>query len=137
MIIKDELDPNVKFVSASDGGTYAKTGHVVTWTLKDVPAGKQGKVTLKVKVLEGALTEKGGPGKVVNDATVKVGNDSEFRTEEVSNPVKKETPPGPGPKTGDDSHSLLWGILALIALIGAGCFGVKLVKDKKSKKTKE
>ena len=48
-----------------------------------------------------------------------------------------QVPPPYGPKTGDDAHSLLWGILALSALIGAGCFGVKLVKDKKSKKTKE
>ena len=42
------------------------TDTVVTWTLKDVEAGKEGTVTLTVKVLEGALESKGGEGKVVN-----------------------------------------------------------------------
>ena len=90
IIIKDKLDPNVEFVSASDSGVLANG--VVTWTLKAVPAGKSGKVTLTVKVLEGALTTAGGPGEVVNggdSATVKVGNDSEYKLNEVRNPVEK------------------------------------------------
>ena len=88
IVIKDTLDVNVEFVSASDGGEEA--GGVVTWTLKDVEAGKTGKVTLTVKVLEGALESNGGPGKVVNggdNATVKVGNDQEYTLNEVENPV--------------------------------------------------
>ena len=48
--IKDTLDENVQFVSASDQGTEADG--VVTWTLNNVPAGANGSVTLKVKVLE-------------------------------------------------------------------------------------
>ena len=86
--IKDRLDANVAFVSASDGGRNRKG--VVSWTLKDVPAGKTGTVTLKVKVLEGALKSNGGPGKVVNGgetATVQVGNDAEYTLDVVENPV--------------------------------------------------
>ena len=89
--IKDTLDVNVEFVSASDGGTL-KDG-VVYWTLKDVAAGEPGKVTLKVKVLKGALVSNGGLGKVVNGgetATVQVGNDAEFTLEVVENPVPEE-----------------------------------------------
>ena len=60
-------------------------------------------MTLTVKVLEGALVD-GGRQKVVNggdNATVKVGNDSEYTLNEVENPVpevpqKKETEPYEG-----------------------------------------
>ena len=87
VVIKDKLDANVEFVKASDGG--ANASGTVTWTLKAVPAGANGKVTLTVKVLEGALTSTGS--KVVNggeSTTVKVGNDSEYHVEEVENPVE-------------------------------------------------
>ena len=92
IVIKDTLDENVAFVEASDDGAHGgeEAGGVVTWTLKDVEAGKTGKVTLTVKVLEGALESNGGPGKVVNggdNATVKVGNDQEYTLNEVENPV--------------------------------------------------
>lgn len=92
VVIKDQLDKNVEFVSASDSGVYDAGTHTVTWTLKDVPSDKEGKVTLKVKVLEGALASNGGPGKVVNGgetSTVKVGNDLEYTLDLVENPVPK------------------------------------------------
>ena len=88
IVIKDTLDPNVEFVSASNGGV--NTDGTVNWTLKSVPAGEEGTVTLKVKVLESALSSKQGPGKVVNggdNATVKVGNDNEYTLNTVENPV--------------------------------------------------
>ena len=91
--IKDTLDKNVEFVSASNGGTVRRGRHTVTWTLTDVPAGKEGKVTLTVKVLETAQQSNGGPGKVVNGGettTVQVGNDTEYHVEEVENPVPEE-----------------------------------------------
>ena len=61
---------------------------------------KEGKVTLTVKVLEGALESKEGPNGG-DTATVKVGNDKEFTLNEVENPVpeephKKETAPYEG-----------------------------------------
>ena len=88
--IKDKLDPNVEFVSADNGGVYNAKNHTVTWKLKDVPAGKTGKVTLTVKVLKGATVAGGGPGVVVNGGdttTVQVGNDHEMTVETVTNPV--------------------------------------------------
>ena len=102
--IVDTLDKNVEFVSASDNGSYDKASHTVTWTLKDVKAGKEGSVTLTVKVLKSALESNGGPGKVFNGgsglegadpantskATVKVGDDKEFILEQVENPVDEE-----------------------------------------------
>jgi len=91
VVIRDRLDRNVAFVSADHGGTLADG--IVTWTLKNVAAGKSGKVTLTVKVLEGAMASAGGPGKVVNNgetATVKIGNDHELTLESVENPVGEE-----------------------------------------------
>ena len=102
VVIKDTLDKNVEFVSASDDGK--EENGVVTWTLPNVEAGKKGTVELKVKVLEGAQKSNGGSGKVVNggDGTkVKVGNDNEYTVKPVENPVpeepeKKETAPYEG-----------------------------------------
>ena len=88
--IKDKLDANVEFVSADNKGAYVKDDHTVVWTVKDVPAGQEGKVTLTVKVLEGALKSNGGAGKVVNggkSTTVQIGNDHEYSVEEVENPL--------------------------------------------------
>ena len=91
VVIEDELDPNVEFVSATNGGTLSNG--VVTWNLADVAANTEGTVSLTVKVKDSAKAE----GKVVNSATVKVGNDSAYDTEEVKNPVpdphKKEISP--------------------------------------------
>ena len=116
VVIKDKLDPNVEFVSASDGGIL--TDGVVIWTLKDVPAGTEGKVTLKVKVLSGAQTSNGGPGKVVNGgdtATVKIGNDDEVSLEVVENPVPEE-PEDTVVITDDPMHMRHWMILCTMAL---------------------
>ena len=88
--IKDKLDTHVAYVSSSPEGTPAD-GYV-TWVIENVAAGKTDKVSLTVKVLEGALVSKEGPGKVVNgpDSTVQVGNDHEFTLETVENPVEEE-----------------------------------------------
>ena len=124
-MIYEKLDTNVQFVSADYSGKLNQG--VVTWTLKDVPAGKEGKVTLKVKVLTGASKA----GKVVNKATVQVGNDQAFDTDEVINPV---TNSGTSPKTGDDFKTGMWVTLLAISIMGGGVFGVKALKKKKTPK---
>ncbi|MBR3537647.1 MAG: DUF11 domain-containing protein, partial [Eubacterium sp.] len=126
VLIIDKLDANVEFVSASDDGTHVDG--VVTWKIAEVPAGQTGRVVLTVKVLEGALESKGGPGKVVNGgstATVQVGNDDAFTLEEVENPVKamdteSKRDDTPGETTSirtDDSTPL--GLLQIIMLLSA------------------
>ena len=144
VIIKDKLDNNVEFVSASDNGVYDAATHTVTWTIKAVPADQEGRVTLKVKVLEGALASKGGPGKVANGgktSTVKIGNDPEFELELVENPVPETTtvtPPSTSTVTPPDSSTntsvktgdkapvtiMIWLILISIA-------GIVLLRNKK------
>ena len=93
VVIKDTLDPNVEFVSATEDGAYDEDTHAVNWTIEAVPAGEEGSVTLKVKVLKGALKSEKGEGKVVNGGdttTVKIGNDDEYTVEEVENPVPEK-----------------------------------------------
>ncbi|MBQ9033688.1 MAG: DUF11 domain-containing protein, partial [Lachnospiraceae bacterium] len=134
VVIKDTLDKNVEYVSTSDGGKLVNG--VVIWTLKDVEAGKAGKVTLTVKVLKGALKSNGGPGKVVNggpSATVKIGNDDEVSLEVVENPVKeKQVPPPPHKsRTGDNNPIGL--LLLLMALAGGGLAAVIVYRRKQIK----
>ena len=55
-----------------------KSGETLYYGRISRPTAAEGTVELKVRVLEGALRSKQGPGKVVNGgstATVKVGND--------------------------------------------------------------
>ncbi len=101
IVITDKLDKNVQYVSSAPAGVYEASTHTVTWTLKDVAAGKDDKVTLTVQVLESALTSNGGPGKVINDgdtATVQVGDDPTVTLNSVENPIpeKKEIAPYEG-----------------------------------------
>ena len=84
--ITDKLDPGVDFVSTGEGeitGTYNADSRTVTWTLENVPAGKEGTVELEVVVTDKAKTK----GEVANTANVKVDNDKEYETNEVTNPV--------------------------------------------------
>ncbi|MBQ6514307.1 MAG: hypothetical protein IJI09_06230, partial [Clostridia bacterium] len=92
--VKDKLDAHVEYVSSEVNGEASTaepdSNKVVTWTIDNVGAGKNGTVTLTVKVLETALESKGGEGKVVNGgdtATVQVGHDPEYTLNEVENPV--------------------------------------------------
>ena len=115
IVITDELDENVKFVSASDGGKYNKSTHTVVWTLSDVPGagedGYAGNVTLKVKVLKGAVKE----GLIANQASVKVGNDPAIDTNVIENPVKDN--PRKGPDTGDSNEGILYGAAGVLAAL--------------------
>ncbi len=80
--ITDALDRGVDFVSASDGGTYDAASHTVTWNLGIKKPHDWGFVTLVVSVNEKAVES----GLVINEATVKVGNE-EQHTNRVENPV--------------------------------------------------
>ncbi len=124
IVIRDELDPGVEFVSASYGGvtaentsdkltarsekvtpldgepywpvtvSYDRDSRTVTWTLKNVAPGAY-KVTLVVEVTSKAVKA----GVVDNQAEVRVGNRS-VKTDIVENPTPKtektETRPGQG-----------------------------------------
>ena len=101
IVIKDKLDANVEYFASDPKGTYDKTNHQITWTLEKVEAGTEGSVVLQVKVKDGALISKNGPGMVSNggdDATVQVGNDSAYTLNTVENPLpeKYETAPYKG-----------------------------------------
>ena len=125
--ITDELDDNVKFVSAGDGGTYNSETHTVTWILSDVDAGETGTVSLRVEVLKGALKENGGSGHVDNQAVVQVGDDDPKETNIVSNPVVKEKVKKVKrtPNTGDSNNLFLYGILAVLSAAGLGTAAVR------------
>ena len=81
--ITDTLDPNVVYVSSSNGGVYNPRTRTVSWHLRNQPAGQRGSVTLEVQVAESALEA----GEVTNQAAVQVGNASEQETELVEVPI--------------------------------------------------
>jgi uncharacterized repeat protein (TIGR01451 family) len=58
--IVDVLPPELRFVSASPGGTYDGGSHTVTWKLGTVPAGASGSRTLTARLVPSAQ-----PGTVV------------------------------------------------------------------------
>lgn len=133
--IADLFDKNLKFISASDGGEYDADEHGVSWEIKDVPAGKTGKVTVTVKVLEGALKSKNGPGNVINGGfeepesnysfTLVVIDDDLFILDPVENPVKEPAATVTTPaktaapaKTGDKMPILPVAGIMIIAVVG-------------------
>ena len=69
--------------SISNGGTLGEN-NTITWNLTDVAAGDEGAVTFEATVNEGALTTS-----VDNQATLKVGDDPEIKTNTV--PVTVES----------------------------------------------
>ncbi|MCD7840491.1 MAG: DUF11 domain-containing protein, partial [Erysipelotrichaceae bacterium] len=85
VFITDELDENVTFVSADNGGTYNSSTHKVVWVLSNLASGTEGTVSFKVTVNASAAGET-----VDNQALVKVGNSSAY-TNKVTNTVPKKT----------------------------------------------
>ncbi|MCD8078579.1 MAG: DUF11 domain-containing protein [Lachnospiraceae bacterium] len=83
VIIMDELDDGVDYVSSSNSGVYDEEDHTVTWTFEDVDAFTGGYVTLTVKV-------NSSTGETVeNDADVYIGGNS-ATTNLVTNPVNDD-----------------------------------------------
>ena len=152
VVIKDTLDANVEFVKASNDGKL-ENGAVV-WTLENVEAGKTGAVTVTVKVKEGALKTKQGPGKVVNGgetATVQVGNGTVYKLNLIQNPVNAEqqqtTPSGSSssgsssaprtqPRTGDSPMLYVYIGISLAALIMFIILGVTSVRRRRTENKK-
>lgn len=59
----------------------------LTWTLKDVPAGKEGTVQFKVRVTENAFKSGGASGDISNQASVAVGNNPAVKTNTTTDEV--------------------------------------------------
>ena len=113
VVIRDMLDEHVEFVEASDDGIYDAESHEVTWTFEDMEAGKEDRVTLTIRVLEGALKSEGGPDKVVNGgepATDQVGNDHAYELEVVENPVAEKEEPAKTEKVPYEGTGVLGGV---------------------------
>ena len=103
LVIRDALDPGVAL--KEDGTTPGWTASeaegqtVLSWTFEDVPSGEAREVQLRVTVTDKA--KEAGETQVENQAEVRVGNDSWFKTETVENPLaeepeKTELTPGEG-----------------------------------------
>ena len=130
IVITDQIDPNMVFRSKSTTSkpkskiSYDPKTRIVTWVFENVPSGQKVTAVLKTKVLESARG-----GKVKNRAIVKVGDNIEMETAELSNSVSKT---GEAPDTGDHSNSGLWLALLIFSLLGAGWFGFRLIQAKKA-----
>lgn len=81
--ITDTVPVGTKFVEFAgdhkDAGSKDNDGNL-TWTLADVPAGKEGTVQFKVRVTEDAFKSGGASGDISNQASVAVGNNPAVKT---------------------------------------------------------
>ena len=69
-----------------DAASKDRDGNL-TWTLADVPAGKEGTVQFKVRVTEDAFKSGGASGDISNQASVTVGNNPAVKTNTTSDEV--------------------------------------------------
>lgn len=88
--ITDAVPAGTKFVEFAgdhkDAGSKDNDGNL-TWTLKDVPAGKEGTVQFKVRVTEDAFKSGGASGDISNQASVAVGNNPAVKTNTTTDQV--------------------------------------------------
>ena len=88
--ITDAVPAGTEFVEFAgdhkDAGSKDNDGSL-TWTLKDVPAGKEGTVQFKVRVTENALKSGGASGDISNQASVAVGNNPAVKTNTTTDEV--------------------------------------------------
>lgn len=84
VIVRDTLESDVEYVSASSGGVYDPSTRTVTWTIAGQKADTEGSVSLVVRVAASAAAS----GKVANHATVQVGATPSQSTNTVENPLK-------------------------------------------------
>lgn len=90
MKITDAVPAGTEFVEFAgdhkDAGSKDNDGSL-TWTLKDVPAGKEGTVQFKVRVTENAFKSGGASGDISNQASVAVGNNPAVKTNTTTDEV--------------------------------------------------
>lgn len=88
--ITDTVPAGTEFVEFAgdhkDAGSKDNDGNL-TWTLTDVPAGKEGTVQFKVRVTEGAFKSGGASGNISNQASVTVGNNPAVKTNTTTDEV--------------------------------------------------
>lgn len=88
--ITDAVPAGTKFVEFvgdhKDAGSKDNDGKL-TWTLTDVPAGKEGTVQFKVRVTEDAFKSGGASGDISNQASVAVGNNPTVKTNTTTDEV--------------------------------------------------
>ena len=88
--ITDAVPAGTKFVEFTgdhkDAASKDNDGNL-TWTLTDVPAGKEGTVQFKVRVTEDAFKSGGASGDISNQASVTVGNNPAVKTNTTSDEV--------------------------------------------------
>ena len=88
--ITDAVPAGTEFVGFAgdhkDAGSKDNDGSL-TWTLKDVPAGKEGTVQFKVRVTENAFKSGGASGDISNQASVAVGNNPAVKTNTTTDEV--------------------------------------------------
>lgn len=90
VVITDAVPAGTEFVEFTgdhkDAGSKDNDGNL-TWTLKDVPAGKEGTVQFKVRVTEDAFKSGGASGNIFNQASVAVGNNPAVKTNTTTDQV--------------------------------------------------
>lgn len=88
--ITDAVPVGTEFVEFAgdhkDAASKDKNGNL-TWTLTDVPAGKEGAVQFKVRVTEDAFKSGGASGDISNQASVTVGNNPAVKTNTTTDEV--------------------------------------------------
>ena len=88
--ITDTVPAGTEFVEFAgdhkDVGSKDNDGNL-TWTLTDVPAGKEGTVQFKVRVTEDAFKSGGASGNISNQASVTVGNNPAVKTNTTTDEV--------------------------------------------------
>lgn len=88
--ITDAVPAGTEFVEFAgehkDAGSKDNDGNL-TWTLADVPTGKEGTVQFKVRVTEDAFKSGGASGDISNQASVTVGNNPAVKTDTTTDQV--------------------------------------------------
>ena len=88
--ITDTVPAGTEFVEFAgdhkDAGSKDDDGNL-TWTLTDVPAGKEGMVQFQVRVTEDAFKSGGASGDISNQASVTVGNNPAVKTNTTTDQV--------------------------------------------------